>query len=103
MGLQDNKETVLQGASATGNLDVVKILLEHGADPNICVKNLSKFTDPIGTESQGDHYGTALQAAWDAGHLDTFRLLFERGADPNIRYIRRGIHGEKISRPACSY
>ncbi|KAJ7059432.1 hypothetical protein C8F01DRAFT_1370371 [Mycena amicta] len=59
----------LQAASDGGHLDVVRLLLEHGADVNM----------------QGGHYGNALQAASHSGHLDVVRLLLEHGADVNMQ------------------
>ena len=53
----------LQAASWKGNRDVVKLLLENGAEVN----------------AQGGEYGSALQAASVKGNEDIVRLLLERG------------------------
>jgi len=52
-----------------GHLEVVKLLLEHGADPN--VKNRDGKTP--------------LHNAASEGHLEVVKLLLERGADPNVK------------------
>ncbi|KAJ7059443.1 hypothetical protein C8F01DRAFT_1295268 [Mycena amicta] len=59
----------LQAASDGGHPDIVRLLLEHGADVNM----------------QGGHDGNALQAASHSGHLDVVRLLLEHGADVNAQ------------------
>jgi len=57
----------LHRAAERGHLDVVKLLLEHGADPNV----------------QDDEGETPLHhaAAW-RDNVDIVRLLLEHGADP---------------------
>ena len=58
----------LSAAAGKGHTEIVRLLLEHGADPNakeaIC---------------QG---GYALHEAAERGHIDIVRLLLERGARP---------------------
>lgn len=54
-------------ASRWGWTDVVKVLLDHGADVNLV----------------GGYYGTALQAASLSGRLDIVRLLLRHGACVN--------------------
>ena len=56
----------LQAAAWFGDVDNVKMLLEHGAEVN---------TEPIGI------YGSAIQAACETGDADTIRILIEHGAD----------------------
>ena len=56
-------------ASKKGHADIVRLLLERDADPNI----------------QGESGRTALIGASESGHVDTVRVLLERGADPNIQ------------------
>jgi ankyrin repeat protein len=56
--------TPLQAAAAGGHNDVVRILLENGADVN----------------AQTDRFGSALQAACQEGQVDVVRLLIEHGA-----------------------
>lgn len=65
------QETALRLAGAA-HPDIVKLLLEHGANPNV-----------------GDFYGkTLLVAVCEAGatrDTEIIRVLLEHGADPNIR------------------
>lgn len=60
----------LRNAAATGRVDIVKLLLERGADPNL-------------PEEQIAPRGHALYAAAANGHHDIARLLLEQGAYPN--------------------
>ncbi|KAJ6631778.1 hypothetical protein B0H10DRAFT_1719533, partial [Mycena sp. CBHHK59/15] len=52
-------------ASYSGHVEIVRLLLEKGADPN----------------ALGGSYGSAIQAASDTGHLEIVKLLIETGAD----------------------
>ena len=68
--LQNNSGiTALMVAAKAGHTEVVRVLLEGGADPNI--------QDTTGV--------TALMAAAQAGHTEVVRVLLEGGADPNIQ------------------
>jgi len=60
----------LKNAAAQGHLDIVKMLLAHGADPNLPEEGIAPK-------------GHALYAAAASGHLEIARLLLENGADPN--------------------
>ena len=62
--------TPLQNAAATGRMDIVRLLLEHGADPNLPEEHIAPR-------------GRALYAAASGGHYEIARLLLERGANPN--------------------
>ncbi len=57
-------ETPLEVASWNGDADIVRLLLEYGADPKS---------------------GSALTGASIEGHADVVRLLLDHGADPNIQ------------------
>jgi ankyrin repeat protein len=57
----------LQAAAAKDSIDVVKLLLDAGADIN----------------AKGGYYGNALQAAVFKGSVDLVRLLLDAGADLN--------------------
>ncbi|KAJ7110469.1 ankyrin repeat-containing domain protein, partial [Mycena epipterygia] len=59
----------LQAAAFQGNLEIVKLLLAHGANPNI----------------EGGQNGTALQAATVCGHTDIVKVLLEHGADASVQ------------------
>lgn len=109
-GADVNAVGPLQMASSRGLHNVVRILLDEGADINA--------VDEIGTAlmaaAQGGHnqaeqvvellldrgahidavggeYGTALEAARRTGHESIVKLLLQRGADVNAHncYIRR--------------
>jgi ankyrin repeat protein len=79
----------LSYASQGGYLHIVRLLLEHGADPNI---------------AEGDAPdGLALYVACAGNHLEVARLLLEHGANPNAGLdgcmhcvnITRVYHGEQ--------
>lgn len=60
----------LRNAAEAGHLEIVKLLLDHGADPNLCEERIAPR-------------GHALYAAAAHGHYEIARLLLERGAYPN--------------------
>jgi ankyrin repeat protein len=60
----------LSNAAAAGRMDIVQLLLDHGADPNL-------------PEEQFAPKGRALYSAVYHGHHDIAKLLLERGAFPN--------------------
>ena len=60
----------LSNAAAVGRMDIVQLLLDHGADPNL-------------PEEQIAPRGKALYSAVYHGHYDIAKLLLERGAFPN--------------------
>ena len=60
----------LSNAAAVGRIDIVQLLLDHGADPNL-------------PEEQVAPKGKALYSAVYHGHYDIAKLLLERGAFPN--------------------
>ncbi|KAI0015385.1 ankyrin repeat-containing domain protein [Xylariomycetidae sp. FL0641] len=62
----------LQSAAYEGHYEVAKTLLEHGADVNALVEN------------PNFNRGTALQAACEVGEAEIVALLLEHNANPNI-------------------
>jgi ankyrin repeat protein len=60
----------LSNAAAVGRIDIVQLLLDHGADPNL-------------PEEQYAPKGKALYAAVYHGHYEIAKFLLERGAFPN--------------------
>ena len=60
----------LSNAAAAGRMDIVQLLLDHGADPNL-------------REEQFAPKGRALYTAVSHGHYEIAKLLLERGAYPN--------------------
>src|SRR5688572_14402064 len=62
--------TPLSNAAAAGRMDIVQLLLDHGADPNL-------------PEEQYAPKGKALYSAVSNGHYEIAKLLLERGAFPN--------------------
>lgn len=60
----------LKNAAARGHIDIVRLLLDHGADPNLPEEGIAPK-------------GHALYAAVSNGHYDIAKLLLEHGAYPN--------------------
>jgi ankyrin repeat protein len=60
----------IANAAAVGRLDIVQVLLDHGADPNL-------------PEEQIAPRGKALYEAVINGHYEVAKILLERGAFPN--------------------
>ncbi len=69
-GANPRADEALVAAAVSGNVDVMKLLLEHGADVN-------EQSSTLGV--------TALMWAAQMGHPDAVALLLAHGADPNIR------------------
>lgn len=63
------KETALHEASGKGHMEVVKLLLERGADVHAKEKNDE----------------TPLHVATGRGHTEIVKLLLERGADVHAK------------------
>jgi len=70
-------QTALLASASRGRTDVVQLLLERGADPNL------RF-DTHFSKSQV-HGLTVLMAAAEQGHAEVVRALLERGAFVNAR------------------
>jgi ankyrin repeat protein len=60
----------LKNAAAGGHLEIVKLLLEHGANPNLPEEGIAP-------------QGHALYSAVANGHFEIAKLLLEHGAIPN--------------------
>ncbi len=60
----------LSNAAAVGRIDIVRLLLDHGADPNLPEEGMAPK-------------GKALYNAVYHGHYEIAKLLLERGAYPN--------------------
>lgn len=63
--------TPIRNAAAAGHLEIVQMLLEHGADPNLPEEGIAP-------------QGQALYSAAANGHHEVVKLLLAHGAHPNV-------------------
>ncbi len=66
-------------------LDVVKVLLEHGADPNARLKTPLLMRQHNGGDPSLGEGATPLMRAAKVSDVTTMAVLLDKGADPNLR------------------
>jgi ankyrin repeat protein len=94
------EETPLTEAIMMGNIDIVRLLLDLRADPNVHLKTTSN--DPY--KKWYYSYSTPLSRATAKQDIDIIRLLLDRGADANARreYVEQGMtNGTLFTRYSC--
>jgi ankyrin repeat protein len=83
-------------ASGKGHFDLVKLLLEHGAQPGFgtvpaCVKGHVKILELLldyGADVDYERH-FPLELACYHDHLECVKLLLERGVNPDMKWIER--------------
>lgn len=90
--------TPMRNAAAAGHLEIVKLLMEYGADPNLPEEHIAP-------------QGQALYSAVYNGHYEVARFLLEKGAYPNPAVessadalsMAMGRSDQKMVELLCSY
>ena len=79
----------LKEAAIKGNLDIVRLMLDHGADPD------EPYEMDLGDEGVHNNAGEPLWLAAHHNHYEVCELLLERGADPNVYVFASGPAAER--------
>ncbi|KAF8063397.1 ankyrin repeat-containing domain protein [Lyophyllum atratum] len=79
-GANVKNTNALKAAAWYGNLDMITLLLEAGADVN----EIPDYEQMLRSERE-DGLGTALHEAAEGGQKEAVELLLERGADPSLK------------------
>jgi hypothetical protein len=97
--INNNNNKALTLSSFNGHTEIVRLLLEHGADPNMENTNgdtpllissnnghteISKLLLEHGADPNIENTNTPLNLAAVKGHTEIAKLLLEHGAEPNI-------------------
>jgi ankyrin repeat protein len=103
--------TPLLVATQNGHAEVVKVLIAHGADPNLAktdhgatplhfasyqgnleiVQELISHQAELNVTLTNKHGATPLHLASQNGHLEIVKELITHGADPNISLTQAGV------------
>ena len=75
------RDTILIEAADNGHLNVVKLLIEKGADVNL----------------KGEAWYGPLHAAAAKGHIEVVKILLENGADVNIFHQNKPLHNAAMN------
>ena len=90
--LDENGATAFLRASQSGDLELMKVLLAHGADPKI---NTLLNVTPLQVAA-GIGWVDGITTEWsEAANLQTVKLLLDLGIDPNLQANtgRTAMHG----------
>uniref|UniRef100_A0A673A7F6 Ankyrin repeat and SOCS box containing 14b n=1 Tax=Sphaeramia orbicularis TaxID=375764 RepID=A0A673A7F6_9TELE len=115
-GIDSESGSVLFDAAASGNPDIISLLLDHGADPNLplysghlpihrvayhghvlALEHLIPVTTPEAVKESGM---SPLHSAAAGGHAHCVEMLLRAGFDPNFMLhprVRRGYDDERRS------
>jgi len=92
--------TPLLRATMAGDAEVVRALLNKGADPNINAMGLTPFLVAAGVGA-GNRGGTGLAAQTSAGgpvNMELMELLLQHGADLNAQVTGTMTYSMRVSR-----
>ncbi|KAJ7274632.1 ankyrin repeat-containing domain protein [Mycena rebaudengoi] len=94
----------LQAAASEGHTEIVRLLIENGADVNTPGPEFDVYGSALETAASGGHldtlvlllesgaeFGSALTAAAERGHLEIVRLLVKMGGDINAGWDKSAL------------